>query len=155
MVDESEDDAMVSAPEYDALRLQVEETRAQVKAKARDAIASLFKAFFAQYPTVTAIGWTQYTPYFNDGEPCEFSKHEFGVSTRSDVDWENAGQYDDNDEPYIRDEYELQSEEEHLKRALRRLERASEEDLFEAAFGDHVRVVATPAGFHVFEHSHD
>jgi|SRR5277367_899324 len=26
-------------------------------------------------PTVTWFGWTQYTPYFNDGEPCIFSVH--------------------------------------------------------------------------------
>lgn len=24
-------------------------------------------------PRIHTIGWTQYTPYFNDGEPCEFS----------------------------------------------------------------------------------
>jgi hypothetical protein len=26
----------------------------------------------AKYPKVKGISWTQYTPYFNDGEPCEF-----------------------------------------------------------------------------------
>lgn len=25
-----------------------------------------------KYPNVKGISWTQYTPYFNDGEPCEF-----------------------------------------------------------------------------------
>jgi hypothetical protein len=38
------------------------------------AIDSLFAFAF-----VEAVGWTQYTPYFNDGEPCEFGIHEVGV----------------------------------------------------------------------------
>lgn len=27
-------------------------------------------------PYFVGVGWTQYTPYFNDGEPCEFEIHE-------------------------------------------------------------------------------
>jgi hypothetical protein len=27
-------------------------------------------------PTIESFGWTQYTPYFNDGEPCVFSVNE-------------------------------------------------------------------------------
>ena len=41
-----------------------------------DAQASLkeaFKEVFDKFPSITAFVWTQYTPYFNDGEPCEFS----------------------------------------------------------------------------------
>ena len=30
------------------------------------------KEFFDQNPLVNAIVWTQYTPYFNDGDTCEF-----------------------------------------------------------------------------------
>ena len=32
----------------------------------------LFKEFFNLNPSVQAILWNQYTPYFNDGDPCEF-----------------------------------------------------------------------------------
>lgn len=35
-----------------------------------------FKATIAavlSHPEITGIAWTQYTPYFNDGEPCVFS----------------------------------------------------------------------------------
>lgn len=33
-------------------------------------------AVFAADAGLTAIQWSQYTPYFNDGEPCEFSASE-------------------------------------------------------------------------------
>lgn len=35
-------------------------------------------------PTIVEFGWRQYTPYFNDGEPCTFSA--YGVWVRTDAD---------------------------------------------------------------------
>lgn len=31
------------------------------------------KALFEQFPTLKSFSWTQYTPYFNDGDECVFS----------------------------------------------------------------------------------
>lgn len=39
-------------------------------------------------PTMHSFGWTQYTPYFNDGEPCIFDVNEPWFRTVADV--ENA-----------------------------------------------------------------
>ena len=30
---------------------------------------------FDTFPEVKSVSWTQYTPYFNDGEECTFSAH--------------------------------------------------------------------------------
>lgn len=42
----------------------------------KDVHAELFKLIdegvFQKFPDVESVGWTQYTPYFNDGEPCHF-----------------------------------------------------------------------------------
>lgn len=35
----------------------------------------MLDAVFAADPEVTALGWTQYTPGFNDGDPCTFDVH--------------------------------------------------------------------------------
>ncbi len=35
---------------------------------------------------IVEFGWRQYTPYFNDGEPCIFRISEFWVRTTDDVD---------------------------------------------------------------------
>jgi hypothetical protein len=43
-------------------------------------------------PTVVEFGWRQYTPYFNDGEPCEFGVNGLWVRTETDRDVED--QYD-------------------------------------------------------------
>lgn len=39
-----------------------------------------------QYPEMEGVVWTQYTPYFNDGEPCEFSVDEVGFFTKDEED---------------------------------------------------------------------
>jgi hypothetical protein len=37
-------------------------------------------------PTMHSFGWTQYTPYFNDGEPCVFGVNEPWFRTVEDVE---------------------------------------------------------------------
>lgn len=37
-------------------------------------------------PTIVEFGWRQYTPYFNDGEPCEFGVNGTWVRTTADED---------------------------------------------------------------------
>jgi hypothetical protein len=41
----------------------------------RTQFPSLFSEIFAQTPELKSVGWTQYTPYFNDGDECVFSVH--------------------------------------------------------------------------------
>lgn len=42
-------------------------------------------------PNIHSFGWTQYTPYFNDGETCYFGVHEPWVRTAKDT----AGEQDE------------------------------------------------------------
>lgn len=39
----------------------------------------MFKSFFERFPEVYCVCWTQYSPYFNDGEPCRFGVNESSV----------------------------------------------------------------------------
>ena len=148
-----DDDSKIQCPEYDGLLSGIEAARAEVAAKGKAAVGALFKAFFAQYPAVTAVGWTQYTPHFNDGDACEFGLHGFYATTKAGVDFaEVSSLYDDEDPHGFADSYSLKGA---TKEALAQLERSADSDIFETAFGDHAMVIATPAGFHVNEYSHD
>lgn len=60
-------------------------------------LAPLFQALLDD-PTIVDFGWTQYTPYFNDGDVCEFSVNSLWVRTTADVV--------DEDEEYF-DRYDL------------------------------------------------
>ena len=68
---------------------------AKLKGFGKEAIAEAFAPFFAANPNIDGIYWTQYTPYFNDGDPCEFSVHDPSIiltlaaakALRPDQDW--------------------------------------------------------------------
>jgi hypothetical protein len=54
----------------------IEKTKAleaEIKTVGKDSMKELFVEFFKQFPDVKALRWTQYTPHFNDGEPCVFN----------------------------------------------------------------------------------
>lgn len=57
---------------------KITELKKQINAardEARKTFASAFGEIFDKYPKVKTIGWPQYTPYFNDGDVCEFYSH--------------------------------------------------------------------------------
>lgn len=47
-------------------------------------INELIKPLFDNLPDIKMVAWTQYTPYFNDGDPCEFHVGEVYVSADED-----------------------------------------------------------------------
>jgi hypothetical protein len=48
----------------------------KIKAYGIDKFKELFTEYFKQYPMVEQVCWEQYTPGFNDGDPCTFDVHE-------------------------------------------------------------------------------
>jgi len=50
------------------------------------------KSLFEDFPRVKFIGWSQYTPYFNDGDPCVFSVNTpqfiVDISENNDVEFD-------------------------------------------------------------------
>jgi hypothetical protein len=141
----------IECAEYDSLVNGIEAAKAKVAEAGKAAVGALFKSFFAEYPSVKAVGWTQYTPYFNDGEACNFGLRELYLSTK-EADFSEVASLYDEEEYGFKDSCSLKGS---LGKALRRLEASMNSEVFEAAFGDHVLVVATPEGFHVGEYSHD
>lgn len=48
--------------------------------KGTELFHSLMKEIFTLYPAVETIQWTQYTPYWCDGDPCEFGVNEATIN---------------------------------------------------------------------------
>ena len=120
------------------------------------------KEFFELNPMVNAIVWTQYTPYFNDGDTCEFSVGcaTFTNSDGSDIRW---GEYNGDEEGvwcYGSDCYNEDTPPEGFDSDLcdsfdSMIQSAEMQDVMKAMFGDHVQVVATREGFDVNDYDHD
>ena len=49
-----------------------------------DLLQKEFDALFIEYPEIGKIEWTQYTPYFNDGDPCVFGVGELAFTLEND-----------------------------------------------------------------------
>jgi hypothetical protein len=134
-------------------------------------------------PTIDSFGWTQYTPYFNDGDPCVFHVGEPWFRTKGDP----AVKADSNDED---EDYDEDDDEEHgvgyghptlgnrdfdyvngarvekpyvgpdearYDRCVALAEAVDSgafDDVLLESFGDHCRVKVTSAGITVDEYSH-
>lgn len=61
----------------------------KIAASGEDAIKLECKKFFDDHPEILAIRWTQYTPTFNDGDPCVFSVSEPMFKFRNEEDDED------------------------------------------------------------------
>lgn len=114
-------------------------------------------------PGVIEYKWTQYTPHWNDGEPCEFRtitdweagvKLEFGAEDGGEMGDGYYTWYDIN----RRDELngvnisELQN---IISDVSRRIGNGSHYVWLKETFGDHATVYATKEGFKVEFYEHD
>lgn len=122
-------------------------------------------------PTIVEFGWRQYTPYFNDGEPCNFGVHGTWVRTTDDEDadadelemWGHrslgkmTGDYDETARKWVPGPYEGPDEARFQR--CKALETAVEGGHFENvlldAFGDHAEITVKRDGIHIEFYEHD
>lgn len=124
-------------------------------------------------PFIVEIGWKQYTPYFNDGDPCTFSINTPWCRTTADA--EDADGYDleyGSGHPTLGDrgpwdskirDFAKASERtpEVLKSAKRvealgsAIEGGEFEDVLLEAFGDHAEITVKATGITVKYYEHD
>lgn len=62
----------VAAQKYAELRSKIAEARKTMEDTAKGLFIEMSTELFNENPTLMSFGWTQYTPYFNDGEECVF-----------------------------------------------------------------------------------
>lgn len=149
----------------------------RVEQKPLEELAPLFQALLDD-PTIVEFGWTQYTPYFNDGDTCEFGVNGLWVKTTDDVEWSEGGDFDsyelevayehrslgqiesDWDEvarKYVNKRYEGPDEDRYNR--CKELDRALQSGAFETellkTFGDHAQVTVSKNGIEVDSYSHD
>lgn len=156
--------------------------QAALRRKFQDQAQGLFKEitkeFFDNNPGVTGVVWTQYTPYFNDGDICEFSVGELTFTNApadelSEIRWgeyegetegiwaaDNIGYVFESDREYYQNTKNMilaagGIDAESCKLFASAVGSSEMEDVMQAMFGDHVKVIATRAGFDVKDYDHD
>lgn len=154
-----------------------EKVKKEYQTKLQKAFKQAFKIFWDQNPKIRAVVWQQYTPYFNDGEPCEFGRHDLWAMTKEGykkwkedsgyaeeycaytVDWEHrkSTNYKKDEYKYIPNEGETGITDEECTQVAKHIELISKlpNEIFLDMFGDHVEIVASRTGFSVEDYEHD
>lgn len=120
----------------------------KLKKEGGEIVRQIIAHFFEQNPQFTGLRWKQYTPYFNDGEACSFSIHAIDCRL-SPIDEIEGFDPDEGEEDTSSNGRWTEDGEYGLKKgpsrtALQKLEKefSKSQDLLEAAFGDHVSILA-------------
>ena len=134
-----------------ALVEDYKKSKAEFSDKAQEAMRTAFKDFFDVNPNIEMIAWTQYTPFFNDGDPCVFGVADMYFSLVGEkIDL--VGYLDDSG---MHSEYDDKVDEaKTFKKFVQEIGTIPDE-IFLDAFGDHVRVAATRKGFDTEDYDHD
>lgn len=150
---------------FDQMNTEMNDLKASYQKRGQEIFKLAFKEFFQVNPEVNVVGWRQYTPYFNDGEPCEFNCHAGYAFVSNAKDYDNLcnGEYQGEDESVWVNDPDYGDHNEELipksvlvnTEALRNLLTKVDDAVFLDMFGDHVQVFATREGFDVQEYSHD
>jgi len=60
---------------YRAVRADIEKKLQEARSLAQAAFTEALMEPFDKFPELESFSWTQYTPWFNDGDECVFSVH--------------------------------------------------------------------------------
>jgi hypothetical protein len=128
--------------------------------KLRDDFSSLVVPFFERSKLIESISWTQYTPYFNDGDTCEFGCNcgdlDINGEYKYDVDWYDSKVGSEYYQNYQPDNSDVDVDECLLIKEMEEALESVPEELYKDLFGDHARVTIFRDGtLKVEEYEHD
>jgi hypothetical protein len=141
---------------FDELKALKEAYDTKLSEEGEEAVKELFKELFDKHPQLESVTWRQYTPYFNDGDPCYFRVGEF----EANFDGEDYDEEEDEEEEVVEEEAPEEVVEEPvdydaINDAVYELADELPEEVLEHVFGDHVTITATRDGFDITEYEHD
>lgn len=122
----------------------------------------IIKIIFIRYPKVKSFGWSQYTPYYNDGNEIYFSVNTDYISINGELVDESITSYGTwNREkkvyegrvevPNLNYDAELAKAADEIRDFLKHFD----DDFFLEQFGDHAEVVVTKDGVSINDCDHD
>lgn len=133
-----------------ALTEEFDKIQKEFKTKGSNLFKEELKQFFIDNPRIKRIEWKQYTPYFNDGDTCEFLLYEPTFFNEEGAGY-GADFWDEDDVG----EFEPTEQEANAIKKVAAMWNGSTEVIFKQLFGDHVKVTVTEDGIDTEEYSHD
>jgi hypothetical protein len=141
---------------YEATVKMIKDSRNSYISLAKEALFDALKIFFETYPEFI-VSWTQYTPYFNDGDPCTFSVNnpELFVSEDDFHSFDGFESWSFYEGRFLEECPNLGVEVWSDWKDLADFMAEIPDQIYEEIFDNHVRVVASKEGFLVESYDHD
>jgi hypothetical protein len=148
---------------------EIAKLKAEAQQMASDAFDSFCREIFEKHPKVESFGWSQYTPYFNDGDTCTFSANTDYISINGehvdDSNWvsekniTNWGTWNRDlriyegrvEVPNLDYDPELSKGADEITEFLSNFDN----DFYITRFGDHAEITVSKDGVDVDEYEHD
>lgn len=159
-----------STERMDALRESFVQAQTEFNTKIKTLLKEETDRLFVKFPTAQSISWTQYTPYFQDGDECVFGAYidqltVQAVGEEEGVEIEPEGiNYEDRVVRMRNYDYNTRqsttttrpaTELELFARQFYKLLRSAGNDALKAAYGDHTTVIISREGTELEEYQHD
>lgn len=147
---------MSTLTEFKSNKLRIKAAREAAKSLVKTVFSETVTEVFTQLPSLISFGWTQYTPYFNDGDECTFTANDsypsmtFLVNGREEKFDTNYG------DDYTENPVTTQEEVTTASEVLRTFFKIFEDEDLKDAFGDHCEITVNRDGtIDVEEYEHD
>lgn len=136
---------------------EVEKLRQQTSTNNRKLLGQAVQQIFEENQDwLTSFSWTQYTPYFNDGDACTFGIN-LGYPEINEESWGNCDYvrefsgWGSNRKPNPKYDPAKVSVINNLQRIIGSVGT----ECLESIFGDHAKITVTKDGFKVKQYDHD
>lgn len=141
---------MTAKQKFDAFKKSYTEAKQKMQDEAGAAFKELAADFFEKFPKVNSFAWTQYTPYWNDGEQCQF-----GVNNDSYSIFLNGGNAD-YDEDYEEGQELDDATDSKASEAVSKFLQQFDDEILQDLYGDHCKVTVNRDGTaETEEYEHD
>ena len=148
---------------------QISDIKKQVLDLSSGIFEDFYKYIFEKYPKLDSFGWTQYTPYFNDGETCVFYANTNYITVNDEyfedaswsqevkvLDWgtwnsqlrKYEGRVEEPNPDYDAVLFEASNE---ITNFLGQFDN----DFYLTKFGDHASITVTKDGVDISDYDHD
>jgi hypothetical protein len=122
-----------------------EEKKKEFTKELQKEFPSMFKELFEKSDKIQSFGWTQYTPFFNDGDTCEFGVHVdepyINGEYIDECEWYSNGEY-----PELANDSSIDIEACKLVGEFIDIINSIPEEILKDLFGDHALVTIHKSG---------
>lgn len=118
-----------------SFRKRRDELEQEIQSTGKQLFREAVEMIFNEHPGLVAFSWTQYTPYFNDGDECVFSANTDYLDIQFGDEEELKAYYASSSAPA--------SGKHEADKAVKNFLRLFDDDDYKAMFGDHIKVIVT------------